>query len=229
MSFILDALNKSETNRADRLPGTRAPRTVSPLKQHRSMKPTVITVIVVLLVITFSLWLWLQPPAEQTLTSSTSQPSPAPKEKVPADPTSFATTPAWERSQLSAQPLTTTSNVYKQSDGEALPLATPDELSALANKNITHPAEPEQASDVSANIPNRQELSSTEQASLPALRIEGHIYDPSPSRRMVIINGEIAHEKQRMNNSILVEEITPTGAILNNHGTVFHIGTFDKP
>jgi len=227
MSFILDALNKSETNRADRLSATQAPRTPSPLKQHRSMQPAVFTVVAVLLATAFSLWLWLQP--QQQVAPGSTQPLPAPEEKAPANQTSIATTPAWERTQLQAQQLATSPDINKQADNEPLPLATPDERAVLAQKNILPQAEPEQLSGISDNIPTRQELSGAKQASLPALHIDGHIYDPSPSRRMIIINGEIAHEKQRMDNGILVEEITPTGAILNHHGTVFHIATFDKP
>jgi len=223
MSFILDALNKSETNRADRLSGTQAPRTASPVKQHRSIKPAFIMVIVVLLATVFSLWLWLQ--TQQQPAPGSTQPLSAPEEKASANQASIETTPTWERMQLQVQPLTTSADI----NNEALPLATQDEHSALAKKNIVPQVEPEQPSGISANIPTRQELSGAEQASLPPLHIDGHIYDPSPSRRMIIINGEIAHEKQHMNNGILIEEITPTGAILNHHDTVFHIATFDKP
>ncbi|MDQ6982251.1 MAG: general secretion pathway protein GspB [Mariprofundus sp.] len=85
-----------------------------------------------------------------------------------------------------------------------------------------------QAEPANAAISSLSDLPVSVQRSLPAINIEGHIYDDHPARRMVIINGNIRREKQAIGNGLRLEEITPDGVILSYQGNVFHMGVFER-
>ncbi len=76
-------------------------------------------------------------------------------------------------------------------------------------------------------IQSLHELTSAEQQSIPAIKIDGHIYDVNPKSRMVIINGKVRKEKQSISSGLSLQEITPDGVILNYQGRAIHIGVFD--
>jgi len=85
-----------------------------------------------------------------------------------------------------------------------------------------------QAASANAGIGSLSELPVSVQRSLPAINIEGHIYDDNPATRMVIVNGKIRREKQTIGNGLRLEEITPDGVILSYQGNVFHLGVFER-
>ncbi|MDQ6997571.1 MAG: general secretion pathway protein GspB [Mariprofundus sp.] len=65
------------------------------------------------------------------------------------------------------------------------------------------------------------------QQSMPEIKIEGHIYDIDPHARMVIINGLVRKEKHSIGSGLRLQEITSDGVIINYKGDLFHIGVFD--
>ncbi len=65
------------------------------------------------------------------------------------------------------------------------------------------------------------------QHAISDIKIEGHIYDADPHARMVIINGKVRKEKQTVGSGMTLQEITPDGVIINYQSRVFHIGVFD--
>jgi len=87
-----------------------------------------------------------------------------------------------------------------------------------------------EAITVPANIviPSLHELKISEQQSIPTVKIEGHIYDVEPAARMVIINGKVRKEKHTIVSGLLLQEITPDGVIMNYQGRVFQMGVFDQ-
>ncbi|MDQ6992077.1 MAG: general secretion pathway protein GspB [Mariprofundus sp.] len=226
MSYILDALNKSESIRTSkkRPPMIHTnPETVIPAKGQRKW-------LFILLTCALLPWLWF---AGSSLISSD-------KEKIPRATTAPSVMPMLiKKKQETAMqlPLKTTeplarSELPSSPNKQAI---TPSTLSlseerailqnaVIAKEFTTTPSQPDTAD---ANIPDRSHLSLSEQASLPDVHIEGHIYDKIATRRMVIINGQVRHEKQNIENGLILEEITSDGVILNYNGTVFHIGTFD--
>lgn len=91
-------------------------------------------------------------------------------------------------------------------------------------QNATLPA---QRDSKLAPTPTVNTLSPEQRRLLPEINIEGHIYDKNPAARMVIINGSVLRESQALNSELTLEEITPDGVLLNYHGSTFHMGTFD--
>jgi len=71
------------------------------------------------------------------------------------------------------------------------------------------------------------ELPMAIQQSIPDIKIEGHIYDVDPHARMVIINGKVRKEKHTVGSGMTLQEITQDGVIINYQGRLFHVGVFD--
>lgn len=101
--------------------------------------------------------------------------------------------------------------------------------SVMSEQSIgSHQVKNDQALVEHAVVPSLNELTMQEQQSMPAINIEGHIYDIEPSARMVIINGKVRKEKHTISTGLLLQEITPDGVIMNYQGRVFHMGVFDR-
>ncbi len=108
------------------------------------------------------------------------------------------------------------------------PITPASPVSRADSQQIELPDEMAQPSPAETNILSLHELPVSVQQSLPAINIEGHIYDANPAARMVIINGAIRREKQRLDHGMILEEITPNGVILSYQGHVFHMGVFEQ-
>jgi len=76
-------------------------------------------------------------------------------------------------------------------------------------------------------VQSLHELPMAVQQSIPGIKIEGHIYDADPHARMVIINGKVRKEKQTVGSGMTLQEITPSGVIISYQSRVFHLGVFD--
>ena len=59
------------------------------------------------------------------------------------------------------------------------------------------------------------------QAALPKLRLEVLVYAETPAQRMVFINGRKYVEGGRIDESLVVEEITQDGTVLSRQGQRF--------
>jgi general secretion pathway protein B len=59
------------------------------------------------------------------------------------------------------------------------------------------------------------------QAALPKLRLEVLVYAETPAQRMVFINGRKYVEGGRIDDGLVVEEITQEGAVLSQQGQRF--------
>jgi len=221
MSYILDALNKSETNRSATLATDTAQpdKPGTPVSPGRSRWPIILFIVAIV----SATGLWLMSANKHALLTPIRTVSPS----ITTTEAPYPAAKQWTHQQL---PSADIKPVVAEAPTLAV-LATDEELTQLRAADITdsEPADASSESESYVNIPDRSQLPSAQQAELPDLRIEGHIYDETPARRMVIINGQIGHEKQRLGNGLTIEEITTDGAILSHHGTAFHIGTFDNP
>ncbi|OIO72405.1 MAG: hypothetical protein AUJ57_05900 [Zetaproteobacteria bacterium CG1_02_53_45] len=118
---------------------------------------------------------------------------------------------------------------------EAAPVSEPASAPVQAGEKLPEIAPVTPISDAPSgveqvaktNIPSRYELPVTVQNALPEIKIEGHIYDSDPARRMVFVNGSVRKEKQSIAKNLTLEEITPNGVILSYQGSLFHIGLFE--
>jgi len=283
MSYILDALKKSEQQRATLNIPVEAPVLA---RQQTSGMPRLRLSLVILLVLLTAGWFIarLQKPdnhqpapviskqvtSKQAVTEQTT-----PKQVISKQPTSgqTASVPAVASAPIAAPAVTVSQSLLGETEKRSHAVSKTTAKQALQNKAL-----PEQ-SDISANnssghapaghteakavpvfkpitptspvsrstghfpdvgddtshaapanaaISSLSELPVSVQRSLPAINIEGHIYDDHPAKRMVIVNGNLHREKQAIGNGLRLEEITPDGVILSYQGNVFHVGVFER-
>ncbi|TLS67303.1 hypothetical protein FEF65_07695 [Mariprofundus erugo] len=221
MSYILDALKKSDEKRSTQSPEAAGIHSHAP--GHRSPYTTAIWLILACSSVILLIWL--------------SRPAPELPEQ-PATPHPTATTAAtitpppqpWHHRRIETPVETAeqteaahTDNLTDQTQEPVVPVQQ-HQIPAPPDRSDI---EPLQQIDRGTNIPERSELPASEQDKLPAIRIEGHIFDAEPDKRMVIINGQLCREKQPCGDRLILEEITEDGVILSHGGTAFHIATFD--
>lgn len=130
--------------------------------------------------------------------------------------------------------------------GPAMPIPAPAATVALTpapplpearNATPAPPAEPERpkpAALVPAAPPapaagapeagSLSELAPEVRQELPALVMALHSHSANPKERMVMLNGVMLHEGEQVAPGLLLEEVTPDGAILAYRGQRFRLG-----
>jgi general secretion pathway protein B len=205
MSFILDALKKSETDRQQQGPsdfanvpsGIEAPGT-----------PRWLWVLVALLAINVAVLLGvlLRDDTPQS-TPQAGQASPA-RPETTADP-SFSARIEEARERTSA----------------ARPAAAPRPEPVVEPEPKAPPTvqpEPRQQPGFTlAALPTADELRANGSIQLADLHLDIHVYSETPADRFVFINMVRHREKSRLAEGPIVEEITPEGVILDYSGTRF--------
>lgn len=74
-----------------------------------------------------------------------------------------------------------------------------------------------------APAPHFRELPFDVQQSLPAIAYSVHLYAAEPAHRMVKIDGRVRREGDTVKPGLVLEEITPTGAIFSFRDNVFRV------
>lgn len=111
------------------------------------------------------------------------------------------------------------------------PAADPDKVIAegrQADTKTDPPASPQPAAGNGTaqgkKLLNVRELPSSVQQGLPNLSITTHLYSDDPSSRMIRMNGEIIREGQDLSPGLKLVEITSDGVILKYQNYRFHVG-----
>lgn len=73
------------------------------------------------------------------------------------------------------------------------------------------------------SLPLLKELPSTLQAEIPNLKLAGHTYAENPYQRMIIINGKILREGDRIDGNTRLREINWEGVTIEFKGTRFRV------
>lgn len=71
-------------------------------------------------------------------------------------------------------------------------------------------------------ILQRDELPADVQQHIPVMEFSAHVYSTNPLHRSIVINGRFMEEGDKFASDILLSEITPDGAIFNYQGQLFH-------
>lgn len=59
---------------------------------------------------------------------------------------------------------------------------------------------------------------------IPVLEFSAHVYSSNPMQRSIVINGRFMEEGDRLASDLFLSEITPDGAIFDFQGQLFHQG-----
>ena len=214
MSFILDALKKSENDRQRSSgPALFEVRVAPP----RSRFPIWAIAVGVLLVVNLGVVAWL--------VLRTDQPAAVAQAPVPT-PAPSAPTPAAPPAPALAEPASVTFN--QRADEQTVPEEVPDE--GFVNEDYAPAEEP--AVDNSgpapsvqrgsvAGLPTYEKANSQAGGRIPELRMDMHVFSPKPQDRFVFVNMRKLKEGETLPEGVRVETITNDGAILSWQGSKF--------
>ena len=217
MSFILDALKKSETNRQQQTPATFA---TVPSSDGSPRAPRWLMLLGALLAINLIVLLTLflrsddKPSAPAVTTSNAVEKAPA------AAVTDFA-------AQIEAARLNESQRRAPPPSAQVQdlsPTTTPTMVTEIPVATDTGPgATPASNTPVQqvASLPTIYELQANGSITLPELHLDIHVYSEVPQDRFVFINMSKQREKSQLSEGPTVDEITPDGVVLDYRGTTF--------
>ncbi len=212
MSFILDALRKSEIERQRQSGPSMAE---FPVAREDRRLPVALLAIGLLLAVNVAVVLFfLLRDARDTApapAAATTMPNAAPAAETPTPlPKGAAPTAAAPIDELASQP----AQVYGWSATEPPdapdPTLIPD--TPVSSPGVTYAEAPPSAIE---NFPTEGT------AGLPELSVDLHIFADDPAKRAVFINGRRYVQGARIVEGPVVEEITRDGAVLNHRGRRF--------
>lgn len=206
MSFILDALRKSENSR---LRQDHPAIFTTPISGQRARLPRWVPVLVALLLINllivgYALWrdrpaaeLDAPPsaPAPTALQPTAPQPVPPQPAAAPATTPPPATAPAPQPAApppVVAAPVTSVPPTRATPTSIAPPTVTRDDLLARGS-------------------------------SIPPAELNMHVYDPNPDVRFVLLNGQRLREGEASREGLTIERITPEGVVLRFGSSSFAV------
>ena len=220
MSFILDALRKSEHERERRALPALIERPVS--GRAPSKLPLVLGGLAALLLVNFIVLGFVllrpgsAPPPAATIGPSTPAAMPELRERARAAPVGA---PARTR-PLDAEA------TEPEADGN-VPVPPPI-TRAAADPALSNPRPLVSRSRAAAeppadNVRSINDLPEPVAGGLPHINVDLHVFADAPAQRFVVINGQRLREGDQLREGPRLERITPDGVILSYHGTRFQV------
>jgi general secretion pathway protein B len=213
MSFILDALKKSESERQRQAPAAFA---TVPSSEGGPRAPRWLWVLGGLLAINLVvlLGLFLRSGAGPSTTPTVAQSvgvDESPSQAVArfAEQIEAAKLSESLRRASTSNPLSQRQGVSEASI-EAVPATAIDTPTAIPS-----------VARSSASLPTIYELQANGVLTLPELHLDIHVYSETPEDRFVFINMSKLREQSQLAEGPRVEEITPDGVVLDHRGTTF--------
>ena len=235
MSFILDALKKSESDR-QRQSGP-ALFEVKLAPPRTGLPPWAIAIAALLLVnLGLGLWMLLRHPPARTPeappgTAERAAPSPAAASAAVLPALASAPAPLSAPPPAASPPAPAPRS--SSGSGPSAPAAAAGVgggASGPGNPDDYAPAsEPAAATTPGAHVrrgtadgvPLYQEAAASADAHLPPLRLDLHVFAPRTQDRFIMINMHRLHEGDSLPEGVRVESITPDGAVLSYNGSRF--------
>lgn len=232
MSFILEALKKSEQQRLqNNTPQQEVCKRTLSLSSRRSRRWSSWLVAGFLPLVLLSGWWFYRGSEPATLApapavngashapSSLNQPRPS---EPTADPQDFVSAQAPQSGDFSAEDSTP---IPAESRALSTPPArvhgsTPRKIMETAERVTTGVGEQPEARS-QENLPLYLDLSKELRDRIPRLAMSMHYHSADPGRRLVRINDRLLHEGDWLSSELHVVEITSTGAILDFQGKSF--------
>jgi general secretion pathway protein B len=220
MSFILDALKKSEIERQRQtVPGLMDTR----IARRRNRLPIWAVALGVLLginllVLSFVLWRKDAPAAHASRPAAVAAADAAPPVAEHFSPLDAAPVYAPEIPVSSADGAAPLHSPIAHLGSAAGPGSTVGHTVHHADPLLTEPAAPDENPEV---LPSISEISLTGAQALPELHLDVHVYATKPSDRFVYINMRKYHEGATLQEGPTLERIRRDGVVLNFQGLRF--------
>jgi general secretion pathway protein B len=211
MSFILDALKKSENDRQRASgPALFEVRVAPP----RSRFPIWAIAVGVLQVVNLGVVAWLvrrtNPPASAL--AQTPVPTPAPSAPAPAAPPVAA---------LAAPASVTFSRRADEQDEVPDEGFVSDDYAPAEEPALGNSPTPSVQRGTVAGLPSYEKARQDAGGRIPELRMDMHVFSPKPQDRFVFVNMRKLKEGEALPEGVRVENITNDGAILSYQGSKF--------
>jgi general secretion pathway protein B len=234
VSFILDALKKSENDRQRQAsPALFEVKVAAP---RRRFPPWAVGLAILLGVnVVVLAWVLMRQPAaspEASPAIAASTPTPAPAAADSAGRMVTLTMPADSASTVTVSPNHPEAGVVAPSVAPPLtdePLLSGQEPSVPPDYDandyapaLTTAQANEAAARRAGAVPSVDEVRA-QGTQLPDLRLDLHVYSPKPADRFVFINMRKLREGESLPEGVRVDVITPTGAELTYHGRRFSL------
>lgn len=228
MSYILDALKKSEQERGHgNIPGVQTVHSSS--LNYRSEKTSYwpyILITAVLLNIALVIYFIFdkdKPVIEQTAITQKAVTKSSPENKITASGTQ-----ATIAKDTTEQALITT--LSSEEELESDNLEQPPALTHISTSESERPAaatistgrtSAPQKVTAENDIIDFYNLPESIKKQLPTINISAHVYSSNPLQRSIVINNNFMEEGEYVLDNLILHEITDSGAIFNYHGTLF--------
>lgn len=208
MSFILDALKKSESERQRRREPAVADIPYG--RPRRSQTVWMVAIVVLLLVNLGALVFMLRPQPAQPPATPAASAQPTPPPAAPATPP--ATLSAAPAQPAEVRPLATEASTDAvDAEDQTATLESPDEPQLV--RSIAAP--PRSPAPQTGNVPTLAALGGAGALNLPELRLDIHVYSATPAERFVFINMRKYSEGQAITEGPTVQRIASDGVVLN--------------
>jgi general secretion pathway protein B len=224
MSFILDALKKSENERQRSTgPGIYELKVAQP----RARFPLWAVIIATLLGVNVLVGIWylMRNDAPTPLAADNPEAAPAAQQTIARAPETAPVlppapvAPAVGNAPAGGETRTDLERgIFNPADFE--PAAEPGETPGAASPAAESSRATVQRRPAVAGLPSRDDLT-LEGSAVPEVSMSLHVYDPNPASRFAFINGRRAQEGDVLPNGLRVESITPEGAVLDWQGRRF--------
>lgn len=215
MSFILDALRKSETERQHK--GSAEFANVPTSSGRREGPPAWLWVLGALLLVNLAvlIGLFLRPDVGTSETVAASSAQAVAETSVEEEPgEDFASRVAAARENAPAVEEPRPQSVET-------PAATSTPVTTPRSSAVSLPAATPNASRPVGALPTIHEVRAQGRVSLPDLHVDIHVFSEVASDRFVFINMNKHKEGSQLSEGPRVEEITPDGVVLSMNGTTF--------
>ncbi|XOZ32154.1 general secretion pathway protein GspB [Halomonadaceae bacterium KBTZ08] len=231
MSYILEALKKSEAERSGAEPGDSGHRVsfASAPGKQREIWPYLLALALTANAAVVAYLVWPESgPGNEALVSgevATVQ-RPQPKEEATAkpapEPNAQEATRAPEAVSTS-QPSEASNPVVSEAEPSASSTEPPEPASEAPDReppdNVTSPARTTESRE---EVPPIQDMPRSVQQQVPEMTFNGHVWSSRPSCRSVMINNRLLREGARF-QGLVIEEITTAGVIFRLDGHLFEI------
>ncbi|MBT8120482.1 MAG: general secretion pathway protein GspB [Gammaproteobacteria bacterium] len=98
------------------------------------------------------------------------------------------------------------------------------ETATVSETVTTKPAPQAAATDNSEAIIDFYELPDSIKQQIPTIIISAHVYSSNPLQRSIVINNNFMEEGEYVLDDLVLHEITQDGAVFNYRGTLFNYG-----
>ena len=222
MSFILDALKKSESDRQRQSGPALYEVKVAP--PRGGLPPWAIAVVILLAInLMIGLWMLLRHPLARPATESAAAAAPV-AAPLPAPP---ATSPITAPAVASAPPAPITA-AQAAPVGAGAADADGGHADSLTAEDFAPASEPASSAlgghvrrGTATGVPLYQDAASSPGTQIPQLRLDLHAYAARPQDRFVMINMHKVREGDTLPEGVRVDSITPEGAVLSYKGSSF--------